>query len=108
MTDQEMKSLDREMIKAEVDAKEVAEKKKQRKALNVVGYAVGSVALFVVACTTLPNILSNVSGALYKSSLKKTNRDDEWGPVIERKETPVEAEQLEKTELQEEDGADGD
>lgn len=113
MTDRAKKSLDKKTAGTEVEAKatmDLARKKeKRRKAWNTVGYMAGSVALFAAACVALPNILSNVSGALYKSSLKKANHDDDdWGPVIERKETSIEPVQPEQAELQEEEGADGD
>nr|WP_303661857.1 hypothetical protein [Bacteroides intestinalis] len=113
MTGQEIKSLAKKMAEAEIEAKATIEsiqkKEKRRKTVNTISYVVGSVALFAVACVTLPSILSNVSGTLYKSSLKRANHDDDdWGPVIERKEASAEPEQLEKAELQEEDDADGD
>lgn len=112
MTDQEIKFLAKKMGEAEEKAKATAEsaqkKEKHRKALNAAGYVAGSIALFAVACAALPPILSNVSGALYKSSLKKANcDDDDWGPVIERKEKPDESEQAAPIAKQEE-SADGD
>jgi len=112
MMDQEIESLAKKMAEVEVKTKATTEsaqkKEKHRKALNAAGYVAGSIALFVVACATLPSILSNISGALYKSSLKKANRnDDDWGPVVERKEKPDESEQPEPIAIQEE-GADGD
>lgn len=113
MAGQEIKSFGKKMAESEMEAKAILElaqkKEKRRKVLNTVGYVVGSVALFAVACAALPSILSDVSGALYKSSLKKVNHDDDdWGPVIERKETPIESGQPEQAQFQEEEGTDGD
>jgi len=82
---------------------------KRRKIFNAAGYAVGSVALFSAACIALPAMLSHISGALYKSSLKKANHDDDdWGPVLERKEIPSEPEQPAQAELPKEEGTNGD
>lgn len=113
MTAQEIKSLAEKKVeprtgtKASIEA--AREKKKQRKVLNAVGYVAGSITLFTVACATLPSILSNVSGALYKASLKREHRDDDdWGPVIERKEKADEPEQADETAAKKEDDRDGD
>lgn len=113
MTAQEIKSLAKKNAETEIKTKTVIEaaqkKKKRRKVLNAAGYVAGSIALFAVACATLPSIFSNISGALYKASLKRTHRDDDdWGPVIERKEMPSEPEQPDETATQEEGGKDGD
>lgn len=98
------------MVEDELEARTIEEaarkRKKRHKVLKTAGYAAGSVALFAAAWTTLPNLLSNVSGALYKSSLKKSNHDDDddWKPVIEWEETPVEPEQPIETEEERPDG----
>lgn len=71
-----------------------AEQKRYRKALWSTGYVVGSIALCVAGFLILPPLMSYVSGALYKESLKRSNRDDDdndWGPVMERKEKTNEA-----------------
>ncbi len=83
--------------------------RKRRKIFNAAGYAAGSIALFSAACIALPAMLSHISGALYKSSLKKANHDDDdWGPILERKETFGEPKQSAQAELQKEEGTNGD
>lgn len=104
MKGQEIKSLAKEKDKAEMEVEAMLEsaqkKEKRHRALNAVGYAAGSIVLFAIASAALPSILSKVSGALYKSSLKKTNHDDDdWGPIIERKEKPAEQERQEQAEF---------
>lgn len=91
MTDQEIEVLVKKIADSGAKGKAMVEsaqkKEKQHNVLSAVGYVMGSMALFTVACVTLPTILSNVSSTLYKSSLKRANHDDDdWGPVIERKE----------------------
>lgn len=113
MTDQEIKFLAEKITEAEMMAKATAEteqkREKHHKVLTTAGYIAGSAALFAVACATLPTILSHVSGALYKSSLKKINRDDnDWGPVIERKEKSGGPEQIDEPAAREEDSKGGD
>lgn len=111
MANKKIKSPIRAMAEADVRTTEELSKnkKKQHKVLDTVGYVAGSVAFFAAACAIIPSILSNVSGALYKSSLKKANHDDDdWGPLIERKEQPGDSEQPAQIELQEEEGVDGD
>lgn len=51
-----------------------------------VGYAIGSVALFAAACVVVPVVLSTATGMLYKATAPKVKDDDDWGPVIEKKE----------------------
>lgn len=113
MTAQEIKSLAKKKAEAEIETKAAIEaaqkKKKQRKVLNAAGYVAGSIALFTVACATLPSIFSKISGVLYKSSLKRTHRDDDdWGPVIERKEKSDEPEPIGEATTPEENSKDGD
>lgn len=107
MKGQEIKSMAKEKDKVEMEVEAMLEsaqkKEKRHRALNAVGYAAGSIVLFAIASAALPSILSKVSGALYKSFLKKTNHDDDdddWGPIIERKEKPAEQERQEQAELQ--------
>lgn len=85
MTDQKREFLAEKMDETEAKATAESARKKHLEVLKVGRYTVGSVALFAIACVTLPTIISNISGALYKSSLKKANHDDDWGLVIERK-----------------------
>lgn len=62
--------------------------KKKSKRVKVVKYAVGSVALFVVASLTIPQIMMDIAGKLNKRVTKKANakrNEDDWGPVIEKK-----------------------
>lgn len=85
------------------------EESMRRKIFSAAGYAAGSIALFSAACIALPAMLSHISGALYKSSLKKANHDDDdWGPILERKETSGEPKQSAQAELQKEEGTNGD
>lgn len=59
---------------------------KRERIKKKVGYAVGSVALFAVACVTIPVALTTATGILYKATAPKAKDDDDWGPVIEKKE----------------------
>lgn len=63
------------------------EDNKKRKIKSKVGYVVGSIVLFAAACVTIPVVLTTATGMLYKATTPKTKDDeDDWGPVIERKE----------------------
>ena len=59
---------------------------KKHKIRNKVGYVVGSIALFATACVTVPVALAAATGMLYKATAPKVKDDDDWGPVIEKKE----------------------
>lgn len=51
------------------------------------GYVIGSIALFAAACVAVPAAMAAVTGILYKASLDTAAvDDDDWGPVIEKKE----------------------
>lgn len=58
-------------------------------AKKLVVYVVGSLALFAAACVVIPMIMPNISGKIYKESVKRSNKkaeeDDDWGPVMEKK-----------------------
>ena len=59
---------------------------KRERIKKKVGYAVGSVLLFAAACVTVPVALAKATGILYKATGPKVKDDDDWGPVIEKKE----------------------
>ena len=59
---------------------------KKRKVKSKVGYVVGSIALFAAACVAIPVALTIATGALYKVTAPEFKDDDDWGPVIEKKE----------------------
>lgn len=87
-------------------AKATAKTAKQHTLLSSVGYVIGSVALFTAACAVIPPLMSNISGALYKASCKgfKDVDDDDWGPVVERKDS---AKTDDSEEIDQEDGGYG-
>ena len=61
---------------------------KRSKVVPAIIYAVGSVALFAVACVAISNYLPYVSGTITKNAAKRSNSkvdEDDWGPVVERK-----------------------
>ena len=60
------------------------ENDKKHKVRNKVGYIVGSMVLFAAACMTIPAALAAATGMLYKAAAPRV-KDDDWGPVIERK-----------------------
>ena len=56
---------------------------------KILGYTIGSAALFAAAVAALPEVMPKVSGRINKEltkiSNKKSDNDDNWGPVIEKK-----------------------
>lgn len=69
-----------------------AKKEKKSKAETVLGYLAGSIILWVVAITVIPAAIPYVSGVINKKVAKISNSkktEDEWGPVIEKKEQRV-------------------
>ncbi len=64
------------------------ENKKRCIMKSTLGYVVGSVALCAAGFLAIPKALLYISGKINKSMVKKSNAkksDDDWGPVIERK-----------------------
>lgn len=59
---------------------------KRERIKKKVGYAVGSVILFAAACVAVPVALATATGMIYKATTPKVKDDDDWGPVIEKKE----------------------
>lgn len=62
-------------------------KNKMKSVMNFIGYVAGSAVLFVAAVAILPEVMPKVSGKINKELAKASNAkaDDDWGPVIERK-----------------------
>lgn len=53
---------------------------------KVVGYVLGSITTFAVACVAVPIVMTKVIGLLYKTAITTVKSDnDDWGPVIEKK-----------------------
>lgn len=50
------------------------------------GYVIGSVVLLVAACVAIPVVMTAAADTLYKATVPKVKDDDDWGPVIEKKE----------------------
>lgn len=63
-------------------------KKKEKKKKSLLGYVLGSAALFGIAVVAIPKILPIISGEVNKFATQYSNAqkdDDDWGPVIEKK-----------------------
>lgn len=93
MTESEISEMTEKMAQ---EALKVNKKKREQeckefkeKLGNVFLYVVGSVALTIVACATIPLIMKKVTGVVYKISqrlkVKKDEENDDWGPVMEKK-----------------------
>lgn len=67
---------------------EELKKKEKTKKKHLLGYVMGSVALFTVACVTIPAAMAKATGVIYKA-INNTQKDDDWGPVIEKKASAV-------------------
>ena len=54
-----------------------------------------SLAAFAAACVAVSELMPRISGTITKAAAKRTNAncdDDDWGPVIEKKEVSTEEE----------------
>ena len=66
---------------------------KKKKKSKVARYVVGTIALFAATAVAVPVLLPKISGKINKSMTKRKNAahdDDDWGPVIEKKNTEKE------------------
>ena len=60
--------------------------KKKHNKKNSIGYVLGSIGLLVATSVTIPVIITKVSGIMFKKTMRTSQQDDNWGPIIERKE----------------------
>lgn len=68
--------------------KSTTDTNKKNNISNVFIYVIGSLVLTVVACATIPYIMRNMTGFIYKTTQKskaEKESDDDWGPVMEKK-----------------------
>lgn len=63
------------------------DEKKGSKVFLTICYVIGSIAAFAAACFVASELMPRISGTINKMAAKKANakRDDDWGPVIEKK-----------------------
>lgn len=72
------------------------DKKKGNIVISTICYVIGSLAAFAAACVAVSELMPRISGTITKAAAKRTNAnrndDDDWGPVIEKKEVSTEEE----------------
>ena len=71
------------------------DKKKGNKVISTICYVIGNLAAFTAACVAVSELMPRISGTITKAAAKRTNAnrdDDDWGPVIEKKEVSTEEE----------------
>ena len=60
-----------------------------KKKWDYASYVLGSIVLFAVTCVTIPSAMKKATGLIYKKTMNNTKDDynNDWGPVIEKKES---------------------
>lgn len=67
-----------------------APKKKKNSRAHVAGYIVGSMALTAGAAVVIPRLMEKLSGKVYDASVEKPIIDDDYEPIIVKREKAAE------------------
>lgn len=67
-----------------------SKKKKKNSNARVAGYIVGSMALTAGAAVVIPKLMGKLSRKLYDAEIKKTVIDDDYEPMIVKREKTAE------------------